>query len=94
MTERDLAVTLTRVELRALVAEAIAEVVGERISGRQFPPEVLTRAEAASFLRCSLGQLDRLAREQALPWHRMGDSKRFFRSELAAWLRSEGGANG
>ena len=90
----DLAVTLTKGELRALVAEAVAEALDEGRSERPTPAEVMTRSEAASFLRCSLGQLDRLVRDAGLPWHRMGDSKRFFRSDLAGWLRNGGSANG
>lgn len=91
--DRDLAVTLTRSELRSLVAVAVAEALEGRGSVSA-PSEVMTRAEAAEFLRCSLGQLDRLAREGGLPFHRLGDSRRFLRSELIAWLTREGELNG
>lgn len=89
-----LAVTLTTAELAALVRDAVAEALSERSAPDTCRPEVMTRAEAAAYLRCSLGQLDRLAREGDLPWHRLGDSKRFFRNELATWLQRGGRPNG
>lgn len=73
-------------ELRELVSSTILELLdGFQPSGST--REVMSRAEAAEFLRCSLPQLDRMVRLQSLPFHLLGDSRRFLRSELIGWLR-------
>lgn len=74
-------------ELRSLVTSTLAEML-EGFSPGAPAHEVLTRAEAAEFLRCSLPQLGRLVRLQGLPFHVLGDSRRFLRAELLAWLTS------
>jgi len=89
----DLAVTLTVEQLRDLVSVAVAVVLEEHSPGSS-PSEIMTRTEAASFLRCSLGQLDRLARDGGLPFHRLGDARRFVRTDLLEWLKRQGELNG
>jgi excisionase family DNA binding protein len=82
-----LAVTLTRAELAALVREAVADALTD-LAPSEGPRDLMTRAEAAAFLRCSLAQLDLLARRDGLPFHLLGDSRRFVRRELLEWLTS------
>lgn len=79
-------VTLTAADLRALVFDAVADVLAELAPGAEPPSDVLTRSEAARFLRCSLTQLDRLCRDGGLPFHLLGESRRFLRSELVAYV--------
>jgi excisionase family DNA binding protein len=74
-------------ELRSIVTSTLAEMLDGFSPGAP-AHEVMTRAEAAEFLRCSLPQLDRLIRLQGLPFHVLGDSRRFLRSELISWLTS------
>lgn len=49
-------------------------------------PEVLTLAEAATFLRIDEESVVRLVNEQGLPGRSVGDGWRFLRSGLRAWL--------
>ena len=84
-TTPPLAVTLTVDQLSELIRGAVADAVAEMVPG-QGPGEVLTRTEAAAFMRCSLTQLDRLSRTDGLPFHLLGDSRRFLRSELLDYL--------
>src|SRR6188768_4019457 len=80
-------VILTTVEaLRDTVAQAVALAL-DGIQPAQ-SPEVLTRKEAAELLRTSLATLDRLCRE-GLPFHLLGDSRRFVRAELLQWLTTD-----
>lgn len=81
-------VTLTAGQLAELVRSAALDAVAEMSPGNAPPSEVMTRAEAAGFLRVSLATLDRLVREDGLPFHRVGDCKRFTRGELLEWLTS------
>ena len=50
---------------------------------------LLDRAGAAKYLGVSLPQLDKLCREKALPFHRVGDCKRFDRDEVRGWVRAQ-----
>lgn len=88
MTHPSPLVLLTPEQLRKLMLEAVADALAEVSPGSAPPSEVLTRSEAASFLRCSLATLDRLCREEALPFHRLGDCRRFTRAELLEWLQA------
>src|SRR6266545_3269211 len=47
---------------------------------------LIDRHAAAHFLGISKSQLDKLIRELGLPFHWVGDVKRFDRAELRAWL--------
>jgi predicted DNA-binding transcriptional regulator AlpA len=51
------------------------------------------RAGAARFLGISLSTLDSLCRREQdpLPFHLCGDSRRFLKDELRAWLLRQGG---
>jgi hypothetical protein len=54
---------------------------------------LLDRAGAARYLGISLAKLDGLCRrdEDPLPWSLCGDSRRFFREDLATWVRRQRG---
>jgi excisionase family DNA binding protein len=75
------------------IGEAVAKVVldhlAEQLAERttEPPPDVLDRQQAAHFLGLSVATLDRLIREENLPFHRAGEHKRFIRAELIEWLR-------
>lgn len=51
------------------------------------PPDVLTLAEAAAFLRTSADEVRRLMKEQGLPGRQVGDDYRFLKSAVQDWLR-------
>jgi len=84
--ERRLAVTLDETELQELIRNAVADLVTAPSTAP--PPEVLSRTEAAHLFRCSLATIDRLCRDDGLPHYRLGDCRRFLRSDLLAWLRA------
>jgi len=48
---------------------------------------MMTRAEAAEYLRVSPRTIDRWCRERGLPYERAGARKRFRRAALDAWLK-------
>jgi len=78
------AFTVTRGELRALVAEAVAEALEAERPG---PPALLTRQQLASVFGCSPSLIDKFLR-QGLPCIRLGDSPRFQVEAALEWLRS------
>lgn len=51
--------------------------------------EVMTPAETADFLRCSLSYVHKAARAGKIPVHRLGTDYRFIRTELLEWLANE-----
>src|SRR5436190_1086379 len=54
-------------------------------------PEVLTLAEAASYLRLSEETLERQALQGRIPGRRIEDSWRFLKAAIDEWLRSHDG---
>ena len=81
-----------RETIAPLIRETVADAVLELLDGRQQGASpVLTRTEAAAYLKCSLTTLDKLTRRNGLPCHLLGDSRRFIASELEAWVASRGG---
>jgi len=77
-------------DIREIVADTIVEFLDGALAGKE-PAEVLTRTEAAAFLRISLSQIDLLCRREhdPIPFSLAGDSRRFFRADLRAWLRRQ-----
>lgn len=80
-------VTLTAADLRALVVDAVADVLAELAPGDA--PALLDRRGLARALGCSPDQVDRLRRE-GCPELRLGDVPRFELPAVLAWLRSRG----
>jgi excisionase family DNA binding protein len=80
---------MSAAELAALIRDACAEVLDEYLAQREHPSSdgLLDRAGAARYLRVSLAQLDKLTRTQGLPYHRVGDCRRFVRAEVLAWMQ-------
>lgn len=70
-------------QLRDIVRAAVADALAEH----EPEPELLDREEAARFLRCSLGTLDRATRDQGLPFLLVGDARRFVKADLIVWAR-------
>jgi len=52
-------------------------------------PEVLTLDEAARFMRLEVGELEALARRDAVPARRIGNQWRFNRNALLAWINGD-----
>lgn len=57
------------------------------------PPEVLTLAEAARFLKLPAKQVERLALDQGLPGRKIGRQWRFLRTAVEKWLTPNGTAS-
>lgn len=74
--------------LGAILVPLIKSAVAEALAGVE-PPKtttLMTRDEAAAFLRISTRQLDLLRRgENPPPEHVVGDSPRYVESELLEW---------
>ena len=75
--------------LRTMVVGAV-RVALEQYTPSAQPPEVLTRQTCAELLHVSMATLDRLVRLENLPAHRLGDHRRFRRSEVLQWLSARG----
>ncbi len=74
------------------VDEIIAARLEEFLEGSTKPVDngYLDRAGVAKFLDVSTAQIDKLARDQGLPFHRVGDVKRFDREEIRQWVKAQG----
>jgi hypothetical protein len=68
-------------ELRALVADAVAEA----LSNHSGQPALLDRTGLARALTCSPSHVDNL-RKTGLPTVFLGDSPRFVLADVLAWL--------
>jgi excisionase family DNA binding protein len=80
-------IDLTEADLRELIADVALEYVEGQPQSAANDDGFLDRAGAAKFLRISLSKLDQLCRDSGLPFHLVGDSRRFERDELKAWVR-------
>ena len=77
-------------ELKALIDHALNERLLSLNGTNAAKDDLLDRAAAAKYLGVSLPQLDKLCREKSLPYHRVGDSKRFEREEVRVWVKAQG----
>jgi hypothetical protein len=86
-------VTLTAADLAALVREQLEAALAENAPIETPTDGLLDRAGAARWLKVSLAKLDGLCRREAdpLPFSVCGDSRRFEREELRAWVRRQRG---
>jgi len=50
----------------------------------------MDRSAVAKFLDLSPGQIDKLCRDQGLPFHRVGDVKRFCKKAIRLWVEAQG----
>ena len=88
-TDTRLLVQMTAAELDEMLERRerrVIELLDELPRARSDGP--LDRAGAAAWLGCSLAKLDQLIRTDGLPFHWLGDCKRFFRSDLEAFVRA------
>jgi predicted DNA-binding transcriptional regulator AlpA len=85
-------VDMTAEDLRELVADTVATALAEQEPRNDAEPLQLNRSEASQFLGISLPQLDRLVREQGLPYSVVGDCKRFDPRELKQWAKARAAA--
>lgn len=79
------AFTVTRGELGAIVAQAVASALG------QGAPLLVDRQGLARALGCSPGQVDAL-RKRGLPTTMVGQLPRFEPARVVEWLRKDGAA--
>jgi len=83
--DRAPAFTVTRGELGAIVAQAVASALG------QGAPLLVDRQGLARALGCSPGQVDAL-RKRGLPTTMVGQLPRFEPALVVEWLRKDGAA--
>jgi excisionase family DNA binding protein len=83
----DLAVGLTVEELRALVRSALRAELD--VQPKELD-EILTREQAAALLHLHPNVVTRYVKEHDLPGRKIGNEWRFRRSELLAWLDTQG----
>lgn len=74
------------------MTERVADKVADRVAARLqlATADILTAEAAAELLRCSVGHVQKLARERRIPAHNIaldGTEWRFLRSELLQWMR-------
>ena len=81
-------VDATLEDLRDLVRAELAAVLEG--AAPENDDALLDRTGAAKFLRVSVAQVDKFCREKGMPFHRLGDCKRFTKEELLAWLKAGG----
>jgi predicted DNA-binding transcriptional regulator AlpA len=85
-------IDMTSDELVEAVLDRLPDVLIAYLEGAIKPPlPYLTRAECAELLRISTAQLDLLSRREAdpIPFELCGDSRRFVRTEVHAWLQRQ-----
>ncbi|MEO7037303.1 MAG: helix-turn-helix domain-containing protein [Polyangiaceae bacterium] len=75
-------------EIKSLIDNALDERL--ELLSQPANDDLLDRAGAAKYLGVSLPQVDKFCREKDLPFHRVGDVKRFDREEVRAWVREQG----
>lgn len=74
-------------ELRDLLSEAVrAGILSATVEFRPEPP-LMTKHEAAKFLRVDISTIARLMRDPDFPVCRVGGSVRFNKKELEEWMR-------
>jgi excisionase family DNA binding protein len=79
----DLLVTMTRAELRSVIAEAIAEALATKSTHGEW----LDSKSAAKLIGCAPRSVQKFARRSGLPSHRIGEKLlRYRRSEVLAWM--------
>lgn len=79
------AVTITQIsppELEALIENTIKKALSQTVNQKEEAPILLTRKEAASFLKICLPNLDDMVREGTIPASRIGTRVRFLKSDL------------
>lgn len=90
-------IDLTEDDLDRKLEEKIAALLEDASSTAPLDPErALTRSKTAELLGVSLTQLDLLSRRERpdpIPFRRVGESRRYIRSDVLAWLRRQGGAS-
>lgn len=77
-------VTIEKSELIRLIDISIAGAV-ERAIRSVKPPEIMTKAEVAKYLKKSLPTINRWMRHNGLPFHGVGRPT-FNRAEVDAWF--------
>jgi excisionase family DNA binding protein len=80
-------IVITEARLREIISEAL------ELTPRQEASDILTAEQAAELVKCSIGHVQKLAREGLIPAHNIGLSGsdwRFSRKEIDAWLKDLG----
>lgn len=85
-------IDLTEDELGAKVVGWVAMALAPAADTEPTDPdEALTRAKTGKLLNVSLSQVDLLSRRDTdpLPYYYVGDSRRYHRAEVIAWLKRQ-----
>ncbi len=79
-------ITIEKSELIRLIDLSIEGAIERAIHSSQ-PPEIMTKAEVAKYLKKSSATINRWMRLNGLPYHGVGRPT-FSRTEVDAWLTS------
>ncbi|HMO82193.1 MAG TPA: helix-turn-helix domain-containing protein [Pyrinomonadaceae bacterium] len=77
-------ITIEKSELIRLIDATVARAIENAINSVK-PPEIMTKAEVAKYLKKSHATINRWMRNHGLPYHGIGRPT-FNRAEVDAWL--------
>ncbi len=77
-------ITVEKTELIRLIDESVAGAI-EKVIGSAKPPDIMTKAEIAKYLKKSNATINRWMRYHGLPYHGVGRPT-FNRVEVDEWL--------
>lgn len=85
MMKEPIVIVTTAEQLRAIVADGVAEALA-KVRSRE-GPDVMNREQVRALIRCDEKTLSKLIRNEGLPTlRRIGPQWRFSRREVLAWL--------
>lgn len=77
-------ITIEKTELIRLIETSVAGAIEKAINSTR-PPEIMTKAEVAKYLKKSLPTINRWMRYHGLPYHGVGRPT-FSRADVDEWL--------
>jgi excisionase family DNA binding protein len=82
---------LTEPEIEAIATKSamLALKMREKETAKLFP-EVMTISQLSEYLKFSEPTIRKWIKEEYLPFHRLGDSMRFYKTEVDSWVKSRG----
>jgi len=75
--------------LREVYEEVKREVAKTAGIGCEHQIDLLTRKEAAEYLKISLSTLDKMTKSDQIPFYKIGDSIKYIKTEINEFLKSK-----
>jgi len=75
------------------LADALAERVAARLSGRSDAGEVMNKHEVAAFMGCSVPTVERLTASGEIPSFKLGRLRKYRRADLIGRRNEKGGSD-